>query len=109
MHLMRHAASRPYPARNHHGMTAFRLQGMEATPAAAWVGLSLFLPGGGAESGASPTEKIYVLLEGEITISFAEQEVTLGPLDSITVEANERRAVENRGQGVARMLVFSCA
>ena len=107
MHVMRHADAPAYPARNHHGMAAVRLQGQEATPAAGWVGLSLFLPGGGAERSASPGEKIYVLLEGEITVVFDDKEVTLGPLDSILIESGEDRSVENRGKHLAKMLVIS--
>jgi hypothetical protein len=65
MHIKKRSDVKAYPAAKHHGMTAFRLQGMDATPAKSlWVGLSMFLPGGGAEKGSAPTEKIYVVLEG---------------------------------------------
>ena len=33
-----------------------------------WVGLSTFQPGGGAEMGSTPFEKVYVVIEGEVTI-----------------------------------------
>ena len=108
MLVTRWQEARQYPARNHDNMCAFRLQGMEASPTESlWVGLSIFLPGGGAAKGAAPTEKVYVVLEGELTIIFDENEVVLGPLDSILIEANESRTVENRSNDVAKMLVAS--
>jgi quercetin dioxygenase-like cupin family protein len=89
-------------------MVGFRLQGQEATQTQNfWVGLSQFLPGGGAEKGSSPTEKVYVVLEGEVTIVTNEGETVLGPLDSCLIAPNEERSVENRTNDIARMLVVS--
>ena len=108
MHVTRRTEAAPYTAPKHHGMTAFRLQGLDASPAQnLWVGLSLFLPGGGGEKGASPTEKVYVVLVGAITVVTASGEVVLGKGDSILIEANEERTVENRSNEVAEMLVIS--
>jgi quercetin dioxygenase-like cupin family protein len=110
MHVSKRSDIKAYQALKHHGMTAFRLQGMDASPAKSmWVGLSMFLPGGGAESGSSPAEKIYVVLEGEITVVSGNQVVTLGPQDSCLIEANEVRSVENRSKDIAKMLVISPA
>ena len=33
-----------------------------------WVGCSQFLPGGGAGPDSTPFEKVYVVLEGEMTV-----------------------------------------
>ena len=108
MKVTRMSDAKPYEARNHHSMCAFRLQGGEASPANAfWVGCSLFLPGGGADRSAAPTEKVYLVLEGEITVTFETETVSLGPMDSILIEANEERTVENRGQNVCKMIVIS--
>lgn len=108
MQVTRHQEAKQYPARNHHEMVAFRLQGGEAsTTDSLWVGLSLFLPGGSADHGSAPSEKVYVVLEGEITVIFNGQEVTLGALDSILIEANEERAVVNRSNDICKMLVVS--
>ena len=47
---------KPYQAPGHYGMTALRLHGREeASSQTFWVGLSHFLPGGGAEFDASPS------------------------------------------------------
>ena len=108
MHVTRKTELKAYPAKKHHGMIAFRLQGGDASPTESLsVGLSLFLPAGGAEKSSSPTEKVYVVFEGEITIILENEVVTLGPLDSCTIEANEERVIENRTKEVAKMLVVS--
>ncbi len=108
MKITRRVDAQQYPARNHNDMCAFRLQGGDVSPAENfWVGYSIFLPGGGADKGAAPTEKVYVVLEGEITITFGTEEVTLGALDSILIEPNEERSVENRTNDVCKMLVVS--
>jgi len=62
---------KPYAAAKHFNMVALRLQGKEKTGIQKfWVGLSYFLLGGGAEYAYedSPTEKVYFVLDGEITI-----------------------------------------
>lgn len=97
-----------YQAPKHFGMTALRLHGREETGCQAfWVGLSHFLPGGGAEFDASPTEKVYFVLEGEVTVKCQSGDiVTLGPWDSIYIGANEGRAIVNETNRPASMLVI---
>jgi mannose-6-phosphate isomerase-like protein (cupin superfamily) len=83
-----------------------RLQGYDASDAEAFsVGLSHFLPGGGAEFDATPIEKVYVVVSGEVTVVTDEGEVTLRPLDSCRLAPGEARAVENRTNLPASMLV----
>jgi len=58
--------AKPYDAPGHFKMIAFRLQHKETTGVEDfWVGLSHFLPGGGAEMSASDFEKVYVMLSGK--------------------------------------------
>jgi quercetin dioxygenase-like cupin family protein len=99
--------ARRYDAPKHFDMRSLRLQGFDASGATfAWVGLSHFLPGGGAEMDAGPIEKIYVVIEGEVTIELeggATQ--VLGPLDSCFIPAGEKRAIRNDTNLVASMLV----
>ena len=60
---------KPYEAGGHFDMKGFRLQGHDASDAQNfWVGLSYFLPGGGTTHTATPLEKSYVCVGGEITI-----------------------------------------
>jgi quercetin dioxygenase-like cupin family protein len=88
-------------------MRSLRLQGFEpGGPKTSWVGLSHFLPGGGAGPDSSPLEKVYVLLAGSLTIRADGQDVTLRPLDSCCIPAGETREVKNLANEVATMLVI---
>ena len=106
MQITRLGAAKPYDARGHFNMVGLRLQGFDASPAENfWVGLSHFLPGGGAESSATPIEKVYVVLSGEVTIITDAGAETLGPLDSCRLAPGERREIINRSNSPASMLV----
>ena len=95
-----------YQAPGHFDVRTLRLQGAEATPVNHFtVGLSVFLPAGGCEMSTTPLEKVYVVIEGEVTIINDSGEATLGPLDSIYLAPNEARAIENRTNKAASMLV----
>ena len=63
------------------------------------------VPGAKADWDASPLDKIYVMLDGELTMAFDDQEVTLGPMDSIYIGPGENRQVRNDTNQVATMLV----
>ena len=87
-------------------MVGLRLQGFDASPSENfWVGLSHFLPGGGAESAAAPLERVYVVVAGEVTVITDTGETTLGPMDSCHLAAGEKRSIINRTQRAASMLV----
>ena len=106
MQTTRVADAAPYQAAKHHDVTAVRLHGFDASDSKAfWVGLSHYEPGGRAERDASGTEKVYVVLEGEITVITDGDEVVLGPLDSCYLAPGEARSVENRSAERASMLV----
>ena len=95
-----------YEAPNHFGVTGLRLQGFEdGGPTNQWVGLSQFLPGGGAGPDSTPFEKIYVVLEGEMTVIIDGVETVLSKYDSCTIPPNEVRKIENRSNLVCVMLV----
>ncbi|MBW1997254.1 MAG: cupin domain-containing protein [Deltaproteobacteria bacterium] len=97
---------KPYDAPGHFNMTALRLHGKEESGAKKfWMGLSHFLPQGGAEFGATDTEKIYFVLEGEVTIKTEKEEIVLKPWDSIYIGPNEGRAIINNTNKPASMLV----
>ncbi len=107
MHVTRLKDAKPYDAAKHFNMTGLRLQGFDASPSQkSWVGLSHFLPGGGAESSDSPIEKIYVVVAGEVTIITDDDERTLAALDSCYLAPGERRAIINRSNIPASMLVI---
>ena len=106
MLVKRFAEAKPYEAPNHFDMRALRLQGFESGgPTESWVGLSHFLPGGGAGPDSSPLEKVYVVLTGELTIRVGAESVALGPLDSCCIPGGETREVKNLANQVATMIV----
>ena len=107
MQITRFADAQRYDAPKHFDMRSLRLQGFDASAAKfAWVGLSHFLPQGGAETDAGPLEKIYVVLSGEVTLQLADGSTqVLTALDSCYIPAGESRAIRNEGNAVATMLV----
>lgn len=95
-----------YAAPGHFDVRTLRLQGAACSPVKNFtVGLSVFLPAGGCEMSTTPLEKVYVVIEGEVTIVTDSGEATLGPLDSIYLAPDEARAIENRTNRAAQMLV----
>jgi glyoxylate utilization-related uncharacterized protein len=99
---------KPYAAAGHFAMTALRLSGKDETGAKKfWMGLSYFLPGGGAEYGYedSTTEKVYVVLEGELTVKTKKEEITLGPMDVLYIGPREGREIINKSNTPVKMLV----
>lgn len=106
MHLKRLKDAQPYEAPNHHGCHGLRLQGFEeGGPTNQWIGFSQFLPGGGAGPDATPFEKVYVVLEGEMTVVVDGTETVLGAMDSCTIAPGELRTIENRSNLTCKMLV----
>jgi quercetin dioxygenase-like cupin family protein len=102
----RFADATPYDAPNHRGVVGLRLQGFEeGGPKNQWVGLSQFLPGGGAGPDSTPFEKVYVVLEGEMAVIVGGVETVLGPLDSCTIAPGEVREIVNRTNRVCTILV----
>ena len=99
---------KPYEAAGHFKMTAMRLQGKEETGIQKfWVGVSYFLPGGGAEWAYedNPNEKVYIVLDGEITVKNKEEEITLKPMDSLYLAPNEGRSILNKTNKPVTMMV----
>ncbi len=106
MLVKRFAEAKSYEAPNHRNYSSLRLFGADAGgPKQFVVGLSHFLPGGGAGPDASPTEKVYTILAGELTLIVGGKETLLKPLDSCFIAPNESREIINRGNEVVTMLV----
>lgn len=77
-------------------MRCLRLQGREAGLSdTIWLGMSQILPVGHTSLDASPIEKIYFVIDGELTIETAESETVLYPFDSCRIASNEGRALKN--------------
>ena len=107
MQVTKFKDAKRYEAANHVDVSALRLQGGEASKTSAfWCGLSHYLPGGRAERGASDYERVYMVLDGEVTVTTDQGTVVLGAMDSVHIASKEIRVVENRGNAVATMLVI---
>jgi len=97
-----------YNAPLHFDMKAMKLHGTEETGATKfWMGMSHFLPGGGAEWAYddSPTEKVYFVLEGEVVVKSKDEKFVLKKGDSIFIGPNEGREMINETNDVATCLV----
>lgn len=106
MLVKRFAEAKPYDAPNHRGVVGLRLQGFEpGGPQNQWIGLSQFLPAGGAGPDSTPFEKVYVVLEGEMTVIVNGEETVLKAMDSCTISPGEVREIVNRSNHVCKMLV----
>ena len=97
---------KPYDPPNHFNMAALKLHDKEATGSPLFMGLSHFLPGGGAGWDESPIDKIYFVIEGEVTIKTKEEEITLKATDSIYIGPGEGREIINKTNLPASMLVI---
>lgn len=99
----------PYNAPLHFDMKAMKLHGTDVTGTKQfWMGMSYFLPGGGAEwayEDNSPTEKVYFVLDGEITVKSKTEELILKKGDSVFIEPNEGRSMINHTNQIATVLV----
>ncbi|MEY4363715.1 MAG: hypothetical protein RLZZ24_1067 [Pseudomonadota bacterium] len=110
MHVTRIANAPEYVAPNHFDMTCLRLQGREAGPAVQlWMGLSILQPGGRTGLDASPIEKHYVVLEGELTL-ITERDgqlhsEVLRQHDSCSYAPGEKRQIINHTPHVAKLLL----
>ena len=109
MHLVRLPDAQAYTPPKHSGVRAYRLQGGEGSPVKfCSVGISYYEPGGRADMAAGPEEKIYVVLDGEISVTTAAREtLVLRQFDSCVIAAEEAREVRNATSSEAIMLVIT--
>jgi len=106
VHVVRYADAPPYEAPGHFDMAMRRLQGRDAGPTdQVWLGVSVLAPGGGTTLDASPIEKLYVVLDGAVTVSNGETAVTLERWDSCRIAPGEGRALKNSGDQPATVLL----
>jgi len=107
MQIIRLADATPFDPPGHHGVGPLRLQGGDTSATQNLsVVLSHYLPGGQAESAAQPTETVYVVVTGELTMISEGTEETLRQYDSVHFTAGAVREVINRSPLPASMLVI---
>jgi len=106
MLVKRFADVKTYDAPNHRACSTLRLFGAEAGGTQSLiVGISHFLPGGGAGPDASPPDKVYFVLAGELTVIVGGKETVLKKHDSCFIGRHESREIVNRGNEVCSILV----
>ena len=97
--------AKPYEAPNHRGYRRCVCSASKPAAQELIVGVSHFLPGGGAGPDASPPEKVYFVLAGELTVIVDGKETVLKANDSCFIGPNENREIVNRGNEVCTILV----
>ena len=106
MIVRKFSEAKAYEAPNHRDYKSFRVYGAEMGGSQTLVwGISHFLPGGGAGPDASPPEKVYFVLAGELTVIVGGKESVLKKNDSCVIGPNEHREIVNRGSEVCTILV----
>jgi quercetin dioxygenase-like cupin family protein len=109
MNVTRYDSARTYEPPGHLGVTALQLHGPGFDEAATAIAIGGFPPGATAEQSSSDLERLYVMLEGRLTISTDEQEVVLGRLDSCRIASGEGRRMRNDTDQNATVLVIAAA
>jgi quercetin dioxygenase-like cupin family protein len=110
MKMTRLADAKPYEAPGHYDMRALRLHNKDdVTNGEITLGLSYFLPGGGAAYGKAPIELIYYIIDGEMTIKTDEETYILQAGDSIHFAVGDGREPVNNTNRPASMLVVAVA
>ena len=98
--------AKSYEAPNHRDYKSLRVFGAEMGGSQKLVfGISHFLPGGGAGPDASPPEKIYFILDGELTVIVDGKETIAKRGDSVYIGPNESREIVNRSNEVCTIAV----
>jgi quercetin dioxygenase-like cupin family protein len=71
------------------------------------MGLSHFLPGGGASKSSSPSEIIYYIIKGEMSVTLEDGIFVFKAGDSIHLGPMTTKEIKNTGIVTAEMLVMA--
>ncbi len=104
MKVVKNATGTPYEAPKHFGV--YGIQKFVKESNRVKVFYSYFRPDGGAEMSGSPTEKIYYLVSGSITVSGESEKYVMNPGDIIFIDAGEEREISINDGKPAELLVF---
>ena len=101
--------ARNYEAKGHYDVRTTRLHDADEVGGVITLGLSHFLPGGGAEMAKADKELLYYVVEGQMTVyTDDDKSHVLDGGDSIHLSPNQGRGCKNTGHSAAKMLVISC-
>lgn len=104
MKTVKNTTGNPYDAPGHFGV--YGLQKFIKESDRVKVFYSYFQPNGGCEMGASPTEKIYYIVKGSITVKGNGESHVLNKGDLIFIGADEEREMIINNGKPAEVLVF---
>lgn len=110
MKIVRNNELIPYSPNGHYNMLAQRVHNKDISGTdMLTVGLSWFLPGGGAENNVvgEGSELIYYIVEGEMTLTANGETSVLKTGDSAYFKAGDARAVKNESSRPTAMMVIS--
>jgi quercetin dioxygenase-like cupin family protein len=106
MKVVKHGEGAEYEAKRHYNCYAMNKLVAGKDTQKMTVGMSHFLPGGGAEMSFSPKERVYYVLSGSIKITGKNEEYVLSPGDMVYIGAGEDRAFKTLGTEPATILVI---
>lgn len=106
MKLIKKAQGIPYEAKGHQGCWAFRKLEASKESRRLTVGISHFLPQGGAEMSSSPKERAYFVISGTMLVKGKREEFELHPGDLIYIGPGEEREIQVLGTEPVTSLVM---
>jgi len=96
----------PYEAPHHFNYWAINKVVPNITSQKLQIGVSHFLPHGGAEISSSALERVYFCIDGKITVKGRDEEYRLEPGDMIYIGAGEERSFQVSDTKPATILVI---
>ena len=105
MKLVKHGDGVSYQAKGHFSCYPMNKLVVEKDTKRLTVGMSHFLPGGGAEMSSSPKERAYYVLSGSLQINGKNDKFVLSPGDLIYIGPGEERSFTVLGNEPASILV----
>ena len=106
MKLIKKGAGEPYEAARHYNCWSTHKVTPGQESQRLNIGLSHFLPHGGAEMSASALERVYYLVSGSMLVKGENEEHILESGDLIYIAAGEEREIQVLGTEPATILVI---
>jgi quercetin dioxygenase-like cupin family protein len=106
MKLIKHGQGVQYDAKGHFSCYAMNKLIVGQDTKKLTVGVSHFLPGGGAQMSSSPKERAYYVISGSIKITGKNEEYEVSADDLIYIGAGEERSFQAMGTKPATILVM---
>ncbi|MDP2916303.1 MAG: cupin domain-containing protein [Dehalococcoidia bacterium] len=106
MLLIKKGEGEPYEAKRHFNCWSMLKLIPDKNSRRLNIGLSYFLPNGGAEMAASPLERAYYVISGSLRVKGKTEEYILQPGDLFYIGAGEEREIRVVGTDPANILVI---